>query len=64
MAEIGSRSGKIGRGRYEYRQGEYLITRMGAGNWYVWLRKEDTGQDFKTLGEARNWCKRQCKEKA
>ena len=59
-----TREGKTGLGTHEYNGGEYVITRMGDGRWYVFLAGKDLGHDFRTLHEAREWAKSHSKAQA
>lgn len=58
---MSNRANSTGEGRHEYREGDYVITLMGAGQWFVFkdlgFTLSDTGYDFKTLAEARKWAK-------
>lgn len=61
MAEIGLRSGRIRDG--VYKQGIYAIERVMCG-WDVFIGTGYTGQNFKTLGDAREWCRCQVRKAA
>jgi len=60
----GERSGSLGKGTHSYGQesvaseGKYSLVRMMDGRWYVFdADGRDTGQDFRTLREARSWAR-------
>lgn len=53
------REGKTGKGTHSYAGTEYAFTRMGDDRWYVFFAGKDTGHDFKTLKEAREWASKQ-----
>lgn len=43
--------------QYFYKEGLYEIEQMGNGLWSVFDDCIDLGKDFKTLREARQWCR-------
>lgn len=60
----GLRSGSLGKGTHSYGQdssaseGRYSLVRMCNGRWYVFdADGRDTGEDFKTLRDARAWAR-------
>ena len=59
----GHRAGKTFEGSHEYQEGEYLITLMGNGFWYIFDKRGCESGDmigspsFKTLTAARKWIK-------
>ena len=52
-----SRAGKIELGAHEYREGPYTICRMGDNWWDIFINKSSVGHAYKTLREARAYCK-------